>query len=184
MLEVTAPMIILSPPARTKTTMSRSRVTAAVLITWLFWGAALVVSAAAAPLEPVSALAAKEKAPFLGTLKDLVSIESGSGDREGLDKISTLIADKLTALGGEVEFIEPDPANTYRMIDTPKQIGRMVHASFVGTGTKKIMLIAHMDTVYLRGMLASSRSISTAIARMVLGSPMTSKESPSSCTRS
>lgn len=91
--------------------MSRSRVTAAVLITSLFWGAALVVSAAAAPLEPVSALAAKEKAPFLDTLKDLVSIETGSADREGLDKISTLIADKLTALGGEVEFIEPDPAN-------------------------------------------------------------------------
>ena len=140
--------------ASTKTTMSRSRVTAAVLVTSLFWGAALVVSAAAAPLEPVSALAAKEKAPFLGTLKDLVSIESGSADREGLDKISTLIADKLTALGGEVEFIEPNPANIYRMIDTPKQIGRMVHARFVGAGTKKIMLIAHMDTVYLRGMLA------------------------------
>jgi glutamate carboxypeptidase len=134
--------------------MSRSRVTAAVLITSLVWGAALVVSAAAAPLEPISALAAKEKAPFLGTLKDLVSIETGSADREGLDNISTLIADKLTALGGEVEFIEPDPANIYRMIDTPKQIGRMVHARFVGAGTKKIMLIAHMDTVYLRGMLA------------------------------
>jgi glutamate carboxypeptidase len=29
----------------------------------------------------------------------------------------------------------------------------MVHAEFKGTGTKKIMLIAHMDTVYLRGML-------------------------------
>jgi glutamate carboxypeptidase len=29
----------------------------------------------------------------------------------------------------------------------------MVHAEFKGTGTRKIMLIAHMDTVYLRGML-------------------------------
>jgi glutamate carboxypeptidase len=42
-----------------------------------------------------------------------------------------LIADRLKALGGDVEFIEPDPADTYRMIDTPKQIGRMVHARFV-----------------------------------------------------
>jgi glutamate carboxypeptidase len=108
----------------------------------------------AAPQEPTTSLAANEKAPYLDTLRELVSIESGSDDREGLDKISSLIADRLKALGGEVEFIEPDPANTYRMIDTPKQIGRMVHASFVGTGTKKIMLIAHMDTVYLRGMLA------------------------------
>ena len=116
--------------------------------------AALALNVSAAPLEAVMSLATKEKAPLLDTLKDLVSIESGSGDREGLDKISDLIAGRLRALGGTVEFIEPNPADIYRMVDTPKQIGRMVHARFTGTGTKKIMLIAHMDTVYLRGMLA------------------------------
>jgi glutamate carboxypeptidase len=117
-------------------------------------GAALAASAAAAPIEPVRSLAGKEKAPFIETLRDLVSIESGSADREGLDKIADLIAGRLKALGGAVETIEPDPTDTYRMVDTPKQIGKMVRARFVGTGTKKIMLIAHMDTVYLRGMLA------------------------------
>ncbi len=116
--------------------------------------AALALNVSAAPLEPVMSLATKEKAPLLDTLKDLVSIESGSGDREGLDKISELIAGRLRALGGTVEFIEPNPADIYRMVDTPKQIGRMVHARFTGTGTKKILMIAHMDTVYLRGMLA------------------------------
>jgi glutamate carboxypeptidase len=40
------------------------------------------------------------------------------------------------------------------MVDTPKQIGKMVLARFTGTGTRKILLLAHMDTVYLRGMLA------------------------------
>ncbi len=117
-------------------------------------GALLAAAARAAPVEPVRSLAAKQQAPFIETLKDLVSIESGSGDREGLDKIADLIAGRLKALGGAVETIEPDPANTYRMVDTPKQIGKMVQARFIGTGTKKIMLIAHMDTVYLRGMLA------------------------------
>ena len=116
--------------------------------------AALALNVSAAPLEPVMSLATKEKTPLLDTLKDLVSIESGSGDREGLDKISELIAGRLRALGGTVEFIEPNPADIYRMVDTPKQIGRMVHARFTGTGTKKILMIAHMDTVYLRGMLA------------------------------
>ena len=106
-----------------------------------------------APLEPVLTLAAREKAPLLGTLKDLVSIESGSGDREGLDRIANLIATRLQALGGRVEQIEAG-ADTYRMFDTPKQIGKMVLARFTGSGTKKILLIAHMDTVYLRGMLA------------------------------
>ena len=106
----------------------------------------------AAPLEPVLTLASKEKAPLLDTLKDLVSIESGSGDREGLDRIADLIATRLQALGGRVEQIEAG-ADTYRMFDTPKQIGKMVLARFAGGGSKKILLIAHMDTVYLRGML-------------------------------
>lgn len=114
----------------------------------------LVVSAKAAPAERVSSLATKEKAPLLDTLKDLVSIESGSGDREGLDRIAALIAERLKALGGQVELIEPNPADVYRMVDTPKDIGKMVQARFTGTGVKKILLIAHMDTVYLRGMLA------------------------------
>jgi len=118
-------------------------------------GVTLIASvASAAPLEPVRALAAKEKAPLIETLKGLVAIESGSGDREGLDRIANVIADRLKALGGTVETIEPDPADIYRMVDSPKQIGKMVLARFTGTGTQKIMLIAHMDTVYLRGMLA------------------------------
>jgi len=113
---------------------------------------AWTASAVAAPVEPVRSLAAKEKGPLIETLKGLVSIESGSGDREGLDKVADLIAGRLKALGGEVAMIEPDPADVYRMVDTPKQIGKMVQARFAGTGTKKILLIAHMDTVYLRGM--------------------------------
>jgi glutamate carboxypeptidase len=117
-------------------------------------GLALVTSATAAPLEPVQSLASKEKAPLLATLKDLVSIESGSGDREGLDKIAALIGERLRTLGGQVELIEPKAADIYHMVDTPKNIGQMVLARFAGTGTKKILLIAHMDTVYLRGMLA------------------------------
>jgi glutamate carboxypeptidase len=109
--------------------------------------------ALSAPDVAVMSAVKKETAPYLETLKSLVSIESGSGDREGLDKISSLIADKLKVLGGQVEFIEPGP-DTYKMFDTPAKPGRMVHAQFKGSGTKKILLLAHMDTVYLRGMLA------------------------------
>ncbi len=105
----------------------------------------------AAPDAAVWAQVQQQKQPLLDTLKDLVAIESGSGDREGLDRISQLIADRLAALGGKVEFIEPGE-DAYRMHDTPPKIGRMVRASFSGSGTKKILLIAHMDTVYLRGM--------------------------------
>jgi glutamate carboxypeptidase len=112
---------------------------------------ALAPPVLAAPDAAVWAQVQQQKQPLLDTLKDLVAIESGSGDREGLDRISQLVADRLAALGGKVEFIEPGD-DAYRMHDTPPKIGRMVRASFAGTGTRKILLIAHMDTVYLRGM--------------------------------
>lgn len=112
-----------------------------------------ITNVCAAPQEPIFGVVEKEQTPFLGTLKELVSIESGSRDSEGLDKISLLISNKLKALGGNVEFIEPG-ANIYRMHDTPDRPGRMVKAEFKGSGSKKVLLIAHMDTVYLKGMLA------------------------------
>ena len=121
-----------------------------VLFTAALFAAA---SAFAQPVQPVLDAVKGQKQAYLDTLRDLVNIESGSDDREGLDRISQLASDKLKALGGEVQFVEPG-ADAYRMHDTPPKIGRMVHATFKGTGTKKILLIAHMDTVYRRGMLA------------------------------
>jgi len=109
--------------------------------------------AAAQPVEPVLALARKERQPLLDTLKELVSIETGSRDLEGLDRAAKLIAARLSALGGKVELVDPSEG-AYRMEDTPAKIGKVVHARFEGKGTKKILLLAHMDTVYLRGMLA------------------------------
>ena len=114
---------------------------------------AISSAALAEPVQPVLSAVQGQKQAYLDTLKDLVNIESGSDDREGLDRISQLIFDKLKALGGEVEFVEPG-SDAYRMRDTPPKIGRMVHATFKGTGTKKVLMIGHMDTVYRRGMLA------------------------------
>src|SRR5688500_8986098 len=104
------------------------------------------------PVEPVWSLARTERPLLLDTLRSLVSIESGSRDIEGLDKISALIAGRLKDLGGAVELVEP--SDIYKMEDTPERIGKMVRATFKGTGSKKILLLAHMDTVYPRGMLA------------------------------
>lgn len=114
--------------------------------------AACLGTAFAAPDARIASLAAKEKPALLETLKELVSIESGSRDLEGLEKISGLIAAKFKAMGGEVELVDTS-AEAYRMEDTPEKIGRAVRATFKGTGKKKIMLIAHMDTVYTVGML-------------------------------
>ena len=106
----------------------------------------------AAPQEAVLKQAEAQRQALIDTMETLVSIESGSKDPDGLAEIANLIADRLKALGGEVQQIEPK--DVYRMQDTPEKLGKVVLARFTGTGTKKIALIAHMDTVYLKGMLA------------------------------
>lgn len=105
----------------------------------------------AAPVAEVHALAQKEQQPLLDTLRDLVHIESGSKDIEGLNQIANRIAAPLKQLGGTVEVLQTN--DVYRLDDTPEKVGPAVQAVFKGTGSKKIMLIAHMDTVYLKGML-------------------------------
>lgn len=122
----------------------------AVLAIALQWGAAH----AQTPDAAVQRAAAAQKQPLLDTLKELVSIETGSRDLEGLTQATELIAQRFRAQGAQVDFIEPTDATTYRMADTPPKIGRMVRAVFKGTGSKRILLIAHVDTVYLKGMLA------------------------------
>ncbi len=100
----------------------------------------------------VMAAAEAEREPLLDTLRELVSIESGSGDAEGLRRIAAVIAQRLRALGGEVELVAHD--DPYVMVDTPEEIGRSVVGRFRGRGQGRILLLAHMDTVYQRGQLA------------------------------
>jgi len=90
-----------------------------------------------------------EREAMIETMRDLVSIESGSRDPEGLAQIAEVIADKLRALGGAVELVSHD--DPYEMVDTPPVIGRSVVGTFSGRGKGRILLLAHMDTVYLPG---------------------------------
>ena len=109
---------------------------------------------ARSPDAAVQAAAAAQRQPLLASLKEFVDIETGSRDHEGITQATELLGSKLRALGGQVQFIEPLEATNYRMMDTPEKIGRMVKATFTGTGSKRIMLIAHIDTVYPKGMAA------------------------------
>ncbi|ARP81598.1 glutamate carboxypeptidase [Bordetella genomosp. 8] len=130
-----------------KSPQFRRAVAGGVLILAALGGGA----AGAEPVANVMDAAKAQQQPMLDTLRDLVGIESGSRDVEGVEQIAALVADKLKAMGGSVQIIKP--TDVFRMGDTPESIGPMVHAEFKGKGSKKIMLIAHMDTVYRNGML-------------------------------
>jgi len=102
--------------------------------------------------EAVRAQAQREKQPLLDTLQQLVSIESGSGDVEGVTRIGLGIAERLRALGGSVDLVKP-AADMPRITSVPEKFADTVVARFRGRGTARILLLAHMDTVYERGML-------------------------------
>ncbi len=104
------------------------------------------ISARADAAPQAIAEMAKQQVPkYLETLQNLVSVESGSRDLEGLLKVRGLIEAKLKALDIPFEIIAA-PSDS--------KAGSMVSATLKGKGTKRIALIAHMDTVYQRGDLA------------------------------
>ncbi|MBR1121446.1 M20/M25/M40 family metallo-hydrolase [Bradyrhizobium lablabi] len=113
--------------------------------TALFVLALASTSAFAAPDEKLRASAEAAKPALIDTLRDMVMIESGSADVEGLTRMADFTEARLKALGAKTER---------------RKVARgpgadIVIGTFEGTGTRKLMLIAHMDTVYARGILGS-----------------------------
>src|SRR6201994_2197821 len=103
------------------------------------------VTASAAPDEKLKSAAEQAKPALIETLKQMVLIESGSSDVDGVKKMADFTEARLQALG----------AKTERRKVTRGPGGDIVIATFEGSGTKKLMLIGHMDTVYEHGILAT-----------------------------
>jgi len=108
-------------------------------------GIAFAAPAFAAPDEKLRAAAEQARPALIDTLRDMVMIESGSSDVAGLAKMADFTEARLKALG----------ARTERRKTTRGAGADMVIGTFEGTGSKKLMLIAHMDTVYEHGILAT-----------------------------
>nr|WP_315595092.1 M20/M25/M40 family metallo-hydrolase [uncultured Cupriavidus sp.] len=109
--------------------------------------AATLVAHGAMAASPDGALfdAARAAQPaVVQSLKDMVSIESGSANIQGLTRMADYTAQRLQAVGAKVERL---PMST--------SAAPMVKATLTGTGKRRIMLIGHMDTVYPAGILSS-----------------------------
>lgn len=73
-------------------------------------------------------------------------MESFSDDDKGLTKLGEYLKKSLEDLGGKVEFVKP--------LGSAK--GKNILAKFKGEGKTKILLMAHMDTVYPKGSFGDS----------------------------
>lgn len=122
--------------------------------------AATSAPAAASPATPARAADAALKAQaqaevpaLLKTLEALVGLESGSRDLEGLNRLAGVLAERLKQAGMQVE-LKANKAPDFHPQLKGATLGPSVYATRQGKGQKKVLLIAHMDTVYPRGMVA------------------------------
>lgn len=102
------------------------------------------VNAAAEPNKQVFAAAEQYKAESLKLLEQLVNIDSGTANEAGLNQVGGIVAEQLKALGARVETVSAAPAK-----------GNNIIATLTGTGKARILLLAHMDTVFKDGTAAA-----------------------------
>jgi glutamate carboxypeptidase len=109
-----------------------------------------IVALAAAPIraEPnkqVYERAQQYKEEAIKLWERLVNIDSGTGDEQGLKEVGAIATEELKKLGAKLETFPAKLA-----------VGDNIVATFSGTGKGRIFLMAHMDTVFGRG-VASTR---------------------------
>ena len=88
--------------------------------------------------------ATAEQPAVVKTLERLVNIETGTGNAEGLAAMADLLEAELKGLGAVVT----------RHAAAAPAIGDNLVARLQGKGQRKLMLMAHVDTVYVKGTLA------------------------------
>ena len=115
--------------------LSRSAFALATALS-VFWG----VSAVAAPSSELLAAVETEVPGFMRTWESLVDVDSGTGDAAGLARVEGILVQRLNALDARVETVPARPS-----------VGDSVLGMFTGTGSTRILLMIHYDTVFERG---------------------------------
>ena len=87
-----------------------------------------------------------EQPAVLKTLEQLVNIETGTTDAEGMATAGKYLEDQLVALGFTVT----------RHKAAGLSVGDNIVGKLKGRGGRNLLLISHMDTVYLKGTLAKA----------------------------
>ena len=84
------------------------------------------------------------RAGALDLLKTLVDIDSGSGDIAGGERVESLLGQRLKAAGAEVRTVAAEVPGV-----APNRV-----AVFHGTGKARVLIVAHVDTVFGPGTAA------------------------------
>jgi glutamate carboxypeptidase len=105
---------------------------------------AVAPATAAEAVKPILDSAEKHKPDAIKLWERLVNIDSGTGDAEGMKAVGAIAIEELKKLGATVETVSSAPA-----------AGDNIVATFNGTGKGRVLLMAHMDTVFAKGAAAA-----------------------------
>ena len=103
------------------------------------------IAQAAEANKPILDAAERHKPGAIKLWERLVNIDSGTGDADGLNAVGAIASEELKRLGATIETVPtPAPAG-----------GDNIVATLTGAGQGKVLLIAHMDTVFRKGAAAA-----------------------------
>ncbi|MEE4922540.1 M20/M25/M40 family metallo-hydrolase [Pseudomonas alliivorans] len=105
----------------------------------------LSTGAFAADISPDQLLkkAETEQTSYLETVRQLVGVDTGTGQVPGLKTVSALLVERLKALGAEVTTTPATPSAGDNIVGTIK-----------GNGSRSFLLMVHYDTVFGSGTAA------------------------------
>ncbi len=106
-----------------------------------------VSAGAGEAIQPILDSAEHNKVAAIKLWERLVNVDSGTGDMTGINAVGAIAVDELAKLGAAIELVPAKPS-----------YGDNVVASFTGSGQGKILLMAHMDTVFAKGAAARGHS--------------------------
>lgn len=96
--------------------------------------------------EALLSAATAEQPAAVKTLERLVNIETGTGNAEGMSAMAQFLESELKAVGATVT----------RHAAVSPAVGDNIVGRLEGKGGKNLLLMAHMDTVYVKGTLAKA----------------------------
>ncbi|MEU4086378.1 M20 family metallopeptidase [Streptomyces aureus] len=98
-------------------------------------------------------LARAHKSRYLRELAELVAIDSGSYSPDGVNRVGEIVGERLRALGFDTRHLSPPPVGARGTGDL--LVARKRGSLSVEDGGRRILLAAHMDTVFEDGTAAA-----------------------------
>lgn len=94
-------------------------------------------------MDELTSFIDRKEGEMIAFLEEIVNIDSGTFDKEGVDRVGKLLAERLAALDFSIERIPQE------------NFGDHIIGVKPGKGEKRLLCLGHMDTVFPNGTAAS-----------------------------